>query len=421
MAALKSIDANAVLVSAPPSRAEAAPRRGFPLLLGALAALGPFSVDTYFPSFPAIAAHFSVSELEVQSTLSLYLTALAGMSLFHGALSDSFGRRRVILISLVVYTLTALACPFAPTFGWLLGLRFVQGLAGGAGMIVGRAIIRDCYHGASAQRLMAQVTLVSGFAPAIAPVFGGWLHVWFGWRGPFLFLSVMGLAVFIACFFLLRESLPPSAQQAFHPAPLTRSYWRLARHAGFLALCLSISTGGGAFLLYVATAPDMVLNILKLSETQFAWLFVPNVLGMLSGSFLNTRLAGRVAPTRVAAWGYGLMITAVVGNLLLNLSLPPRVPWAVLPLFVYTLGFSLFAPIGMLLVLELFPQRRGMASSLQGFTQILLFAAISAFLAPLIFSSAIKHAVAMALMLVLNVAGWAFYQLNAAAKHPITT
>jgi DHA1 family bicyclomycin/chloramphenicol resistance-like MFS transporter len=412
MPVLKSIDANAVLASPQPARAAGSFPWGFALIMGALAALGPFSVDTYFPSFPAIASHFGVSQLQVQSTLSLYLTALALMSLFHGALSDSFGRRRVILVSLVVYTLMALACPLAPSFGWLLGFRFVQGLAGGAGMIVGRAIIRDRFHGPTAHRFMAQVTLVSGFAPAIAPVLGGWLHVWFGWRGPFMFLSLMGTVILLACFFMLPESLPRESRQAFHPAPLTEGYWSLVRHPGFVALCLAVGLGGGGFLLYVATAPDMVLNVLSLSETQFAWLFAPLVVGLLSGSALTTRLAGRVPIRRVAAWGYGLMSLAVALNVLGNLVFRPRVPWAVAPLFIYTLGFSLFAPIGTLLALELFPHRRGMASSLQGFVQIILFAAISAFVAPVVYASGLKHALAMAVMLVLNCLAWRFFRLR---------
>ena len=378
--------------------------------MAALAALGPFSVDTYFPSFPAIASHFGVSLLQVQSTLSLYLTALAMMSLFHGALSDSFGRRRVILVSLTVYTLMALACPMAPSFSWLLTFRFIQGLAGGAGMIVGRAVIRDRFQGATAHRFMAQVTLVSGFAPAIAPVLGGWLHVWLGWRGPFLFLSVMGLVTFLACFLWLPESLPRQARQPFHPTPLARGYWELLRHPRFLALCLALSMGGGAFLLYVATAPDVVLNILSLSETQFAWLFVPLVLGLISGSALTALLAGRVAVSRLAAWGYALMIAAVACNLAYNCLATPRVPWAVAPLFLYNLGFSLFAPIATMLALDLFPHRRGMASSLQGFAQIIFFAGIAAFLAPLVFASGLKHAVAMALMLMVNCLAWAFFR-----------
>lgn len=411
---MKTVETTSSLVSPQPLQAEGSFPWGFALIMGALAALGPFSVDTYFPSFPAIATHFGVSQLQVQSTLSLYLTALAVMSLFHGALSDSFGRRPVILVSLVLYTLMALACPLAPSFGWLLAFRFVQGLAGGAGMIVGRAVIRDRFHGQTAHRFMAQVTMVSAFAPAVAPVLGGWLHVWFGWRGPFLFLSLMGTALLLACFFALPESLPTESRQAFHPAHLTRGYWTLVRHRGFLALCLALSMGGGAFLLYVATAPDMVLNILSLSETQFGWLFGPLVLGFLLGSALTARLAGRVPVYRLTAWGYSLMTVAVVCNVLANLLHITRVPWAVAPLFLYTLGFSLFAPIGTLLVVELFPHRRGMASSLQGFAQIIVFAAISAFLAPVVYASGLKHALAMAAMLVLNCLAWRFFRL----RHP---
>ena len=160
-----------------------------------------------FPSFPAIAQHFGVTVLQVQSTLSFYLLALAGMSLFHGALSDCFGRRRVILWSLGLYTLTAMACPFAPSFGVLLFCRTLQGLAGGWGMIVGRAMIRDRFQGAEAQRFIAEVTIVSGLAPVIAPVVGGWLHVWFGWRGPFLLLALLGMVMLAACYWALPESL----------------------------------------------------------------------------------------------------------------------------------------------------------------------------------------------------------------------
>jgi DHA1 family bicyclomycin/chloramphenicol resistance-like MFS transporter len=374
--------------------------------------MGPFSVDTYFPSFPSIAQHFGVTQIQVQSTLSVYLTGLAVMSLFHGALSDAFGRRRIILGALAVYIITGLASPWAPSFGWLLVFRSVQGLAGGAGMIVGRAIIRDRFDGPTAQRFMAQVTMVSGFAPAVAPIVGGWLHVWFGWRGPFVFLGVMGTAIFLACYLGLKESLPRESRQPFHPVPLTRGYWELLRHPGFLALCLAVSMGGGAFLLYVATAPDVVLNILLLSPTQFGWLFMPLVLGLLVGSALTARLAGRVPPRRLAAWGYALMITAVTMNVAYNCFFVPRIPWAVAPLFVYNLGFSLFAPIGTLLALDLFPHRRGMASSLQGFAQIILFAAISAFLAPIVYASGLKHALAMALMLVVNWLAWRFFRLR---------
>jgi DHA1 family bicyclomycin/chloramphenicol resistance-like MFS transporter len=374
--------------------------------MAAMAALGPFSVDTYFPSFPAIGEHFKVTPAQVQSTLSLYLLTLSGMSLFHGALSDSFGRRPIILASLGVYTLTAILCPLSPNFTTLLVCRAVQGLAGGSGMIVGRALIRDQFEGADAQRFIAQVTVVSGLAPVIAPILGGWLHVWLGWRGPFLLLAVLGVAVFLACWIGLPESLPPEKRQPFHPATLARGYWEVSRDLGFVSISMALSLGAGGFLLYVATAPDVVLNILKLSETQFAWLFTPNVSGLILGSYITTRVVGRISSRRLVGIGFALMGTAAAANLAYNYCFVPRVPWAVLPLFLHTLGFSLCAPISVVLSLDLFPQRRGLASSLQGFLQMIVFTVISGFIARAVYGSALKHAAAMAIMLLLNAAGW---------------
>lgn len=385
-------------------------RRKIALILAGLSALGPFSVDTYFPSFPAIAEHFGVSELAVQSTLSLYLLALAGMSLFHGSLSDSFGRRRVILVALGVYSLSAFACPLAPSFGWLLGCRVVQGLAGGAGMIICRAIIRDRFQGSDAHKFMAEVTVVSGLGPAVAPILGGWLHVAFGWRGPFVFLGLLGLGLLLACYLGLAESLPANARQSFRPAKLARSYWQVMLNPAFVCVSLALSLGGGGFLLYIATAPDVVLNILGLSETRFAWMFVPIVAGFISGSALTARLAGRVQAQRLVVWGYGLMAIGATLNVICNGFFTPRVPWAVLPLGCYTLGFSLVAPVVTIQCLDLFPDRRGLASSLQGFVQVILFALISGGVAPLVYRSGLKHALGMALMLALSCLAYGVYR-----------
>jgi MFS transporter, DHA1 family, multidrug resistance protein len=383
-----------------------AKRRYTALIVAGLAALGPFSIDTYFPSFPALAAHFGVSEIKVQSTLSLYLAALAGMNLFHGSLSDSFGRRRVILASLGVYTVTALGCVVAPTFTWLLGLRVIQGLAGGAGMIVSRALIRDCFEGAEAQKFMAEVTMVSGLGPAIAPILGGWLHVWFGWRGPFLFLGVLGAALWCACQFGLPESLPRHLRQSFHPGRLFRSYLATMSHPRFPLLCLALGLGGGGFLLYVATASDVAINILGLSGTQFGWLFLPIVSGLVLGAAASGRFAGILSPTRFVKYGFALMALGAALNVAVALAHTPRVPWAVLPLAVYTFGFALLAPVVTIQGLDLFPEHKGLASSLQGFSHTLIFALIAGPIAPLVAHSGLKHALGLALLMFL---GWLAY------------
>jgi len=372
------------------------------LIVAALSTLGPFSTDTYFPSFPALAAHFQVSEIQVQATLSFYLVALAGMNLFHGALSDSFGRRSVILASLGIYIVSALACVVAPDFGWLLALRVIQGLAAGAGMIVSRAMIRDLFNNVDSQKLMSQMVMLSGLGPVIAPILGGWLHVWFGWRGPFVFLGLLGMALLCACRYGLPESLPAHLRHSFHPGKLFRAYTETFRNPAFLLSCFALAFGCGGFLLYVATAPDVVLNIFHLSETQFGWLFVPLISGMILGSAVVAKLMGRVPAARLVRQGFGLMAVGAAVNVAASLWLAPRVPWAVFPLTIYTFGFSFVAPVATIEGLDMFPQRKGLAASLQGFTQILIFALISGLVARLVYHSGLKHAVGLAVLMGLS-------------------
>jgi MFS transporter, DHA1 family, multidrug resistance protein len=390
------------------------------MVVAALSALGPFSVDTYFPSFPALAAHFSVSQSKIQSTLSVYLAALAVMNLFHGALSDSFGRRRVILAALAVYSVSAAGCLWAPSFGWLLGLRVVQGLAAGAGMIVSRAVIRDLFEGVEAHRLMAHSAMLSGLAPVIAPILGGWLHVWFGWRGPFGFLALFGLVLWFAGWYGLPESLPEHLRHSFHPAKLARAYVSTLRQPAFILMCVAMAAGGGGFLLYVATAPDVVMNILKLSETQFGWMFVPMVSGLILGAAVSGKLAGRIRPAHAVRLGFAFMAAGAVVNLLANTLVPPRIPWAVFPLAIYTFGFSLVIPVVTIESLDLVPHRRGLAASLQGFSHVLVFALISSLVAPLVYRSGAKHAVGLAVLMLISYLAYVAGHAAVAAAHRST-
>lgn len=378
------------------------------VILALLAVIGPFSVDTYFASFPDIAAHFRITELRVQQTLSFYLVALAAMNLFHGSLSDCLGRRPVIVLSLVIYTVSAVISVVVENFELLLLLRSLQGLSAGSGMIVGRAIIRDCFAGPEAHKAMAQVTAVSGIGPIAAPIVGGWLHLWFGWRGPFVFLAFLGAALWAMCFFGLPETLTEESRQPFHASKLLRSYLKAICHPAFILICLSVGLGGGGFLLYVATAPDVVLNILKLSGTQFGWVFVPMVSGLIAGSALSARLAARVPAGKLVFRGFCLMALGAAINMVVSLWFM-RLPWAVIGLPVYTFGFALMAPVATIQALDLNPTRKGLASSLQGFIQTLIFAAMAAFVSKLVHGSAPRHGVALLILMAFSYLAWYGY------------
>src|SRR6195952_3213250 len=193
-----------------------APRWALAALLAVLGMLGPFSIDTYIPAFSGIAQSIGRTPAEMQQTLSGYLFGFAFMNLFHGALSDSFGRRPVVLGGLAVFTLASAGCALSQGITQLVLFRALQGLSTGAGIVVSRAVIRDMFAPAQAQRVMSQVTIYFGVAPAIAPIVGGWLFVHAGWHAIFWFLTAVGVALWVANFKLLPETLHLTHRQPFN-------------------------------------------------------------------------------------------------------------------------------------------------------------------------------------------------------------
>ena len=394
----------------------AAPRHAAPItvpvlaaILAALAMIGPFTIDTYLPAFPYVAADLQATPAQMQQTLSLYLFTLALMTLFHGTLSDSFGRRPVILASLVVYVATSVGCALTTDLAQLLLWRALQGLAAGAGIIVGRAIIRDSFAGHEAQRLMSLVTMIFGIAPAIAPVIGGWLQGAFGWRAIFWFLALYGFLLLLAALRRLPETHPVAARQPFHAAPLLRNYLRLGGDRRLVLLCLVVALNFAGFFLYVVSAPAVIYDLLGMTERDFAWLFVPGIGGVMFGAFLSGRLAERLTPRRTAFAGYCVMAGAAALNVAYCAAFPPALPWTVLPVMIYSTGMALTMPSVTLLALERFPQLRGMTSSLQGFAHSLFAGVTAGVVSPLVSGSALTLALAMSGLLLLGWLAWMSY------------
>lgn len=366
--------------------------------------LGAFSIDAYLPSFHAIEVSLGVDRVAVQQTLSVYLFTFAFMMLFYGSLSDTFGRKPVILGSVMGYVIGSLGAALAPSFGWLLFFRAIQGLSAGAGSVVGRAVVRDLHPGAEGQRIMAYIMMVFSLAPAIAPVVGGWLQVSYGWRSVFGFLTLSSFLMLIGAWKILPESLPKEQRHPLHLGTMLKSYLKVGSHGDFLLQSTGIGMGFAGFSLYVSTAPDFVMNVLHLPETAFAWLFIPIIIGMSTGSWLSARLASRVAPAKLIWCAYAIMGTAGLVNLIYANIFEPKVPWAVLPGMVYMFGLALSSPAMTLRTMDLFPEARGMAASLQGFVQMLLFALMAGLVAPLVLGDIRKLAISV-------IAGWALSAL----------
>jgi len=403
----------------PPSAARR--HRGLAALLAALSAVGPFSIDAYLPSMPEIGRVFAAPPLLVQQTLTAYLAPFALMTLWHGAISDALGRRRVTLVVFALFLLASVGCTLAWNIESLLAFRVLQGMTAGAGMVVGRAIVRDVLDGPEAQRLMSQVTLVFAAAPAVAPVLGGWLHVWLGWRAVFGFLVLFTAIVWILCWRALPETLPADRRQPLSPGYLARAYRQVLGTPVFLALAAAVTLNFAAVFLYIVSAPQFLIGQLHVAETGFLWLFGPATAGIVTGAWLSGRVAGRISRRRTVWWGYGIMGASAAGNLLLNLLLPPALPWAVLPVAFYFAGSALAMPSLTLLALDLFPAQRGLASSCQSFVQTSGNALTAAVVAPLVWASTLTLAVGEGVVLAGGLAAFVLYLRLARPPAPPAT
>ena len=388
----------------------AMPRWVFALLLAALAMLGPFAIDTYIPAFTGMGRDLGASTLQMQQTLSLYLAAFAFMFLFHGALSDSFGRKPVIVVGLVGFLIGSIGCALSPNIGTLLIFRVVQGLSVGAGMVVGRAMIRDLFNDTDAQKLMSMVTLWFGIAPAIAPIIGGYLYIWFGWHAIFWFLAIITALLIIVIVFSIHETLPDDKRHAFRPSPLFAGYREVGANVPFLLLSLAVGFNFNAFFLYFMSAPVYVPESLKLGPQQFAWLFIPGITGIMAGAFISGRVAGKLSLAKTVSYSYRFMVVAASVNLVYAFAFEPSVPWAIIPLFFYAVGSAMAMPSLSLIVLDMFPTRRGMAASLQGFVSGIVNAVVAGLVSPAVSHSPKWLAITMVLLMSAGLVCWLAYR-----------
>ena len=382
------------------------PRWTLALLLACLGMLGPFAIDTYLPAFDGIARTLGATPVEMQQNLSAYLFGFALMNLFHGALSDSFGRRPVVLWGLAMFTLASVGCALAPTIGWLVTFRALQGLSAGAGMVVSRAIIRDMFPPADAQRVMSQVTIYFGIAPAVAPMVGGLLFVHGDWHAIFWLLALISGALWFVNWRRLPETLHADHVQPFEVRHLLRGYWQLVSDPRFLALALASGVPFNGMFLYVLSAPAWLGGHLKLAPTEFFWFFCLSIGGIMAGAWLSGRRAGRITPRKQIRRGFEIMLLATAINLVLNATLEPHWAWALPPVALFSFGWALMVPVVTLAVLDLVPTRRGMASSLQACVGSAANGLVAGVVAPLVMHSTFGLALTSAAFLSIGFVAW---------------
>jgi DHA1 family bicyclomycin/chloramphenicol resistance-like MFS transporter len=360
------------------------PPKHLTLIVALTSMIGPFTIDTYLPSFPDIEAQFGISRALLTQSLAFYLAAFACSTLVLGPLADRLGRRQVILGTLLFYMAASVGCAMSNDYSTFLLFRLLQGAAAGGGLVSGRAMIRDVYKPQDAQRAMSRVMMLFGLAPAVAPVIGGWLHDAFGWRSVFYFLAIYSIMVFTLILIRIPETLPLSMRQSFHPLNVARVYGRVLTHRRFQSLVFMVACYFGGMFLYIAGAPTLIFDFLHLDSNDFAVMFLPMVGGMMCGAWLSGRLAHHWPAERTIKLALVLMTAGTLLNSAQALWLTQAAITAVPPLVLYTVGIGMAMPAMTVLSLDCFPNNRGTASAMQGFIQMLGNALISSVAVPLL-------------------------------------
>lgn len=353
-------------MSAPPETRDDRTPWGLVILLGALTAFAPMSIDMYLPSLPAIGADLHADAGQTQATVAAFLAGMAFGQFLYGPASDRFGRRGPILVGIAIYLAASILCATAPSAPHLIAYRFIQALGGCAGAVVARAAVRDRFSHTETARMLSLLTLVMGLAPILAPLLGGVLLAVGGWRANFWVLALFGLAVGVATFFRLRESRSEeTAQQARSENPL-QAYAALLRQPRLVGYALAGALNGATLFTYISASPELLIQTYGVPPAAFGWVFGLNAAGIIGGGQVNRYLLRRRTPDQVLARA---SVIAVIGAVALALAAGTGLGgrWTVLPLL-----FALLATYGFMQgntmagALNVDPRRAGSISALMG-------------------------------------------------------
>jgi DHA1 family bicyclomycin/chloramphenicol resistance-like MFS transporter len=348
--------------------------------------LAPLWSDMLFPAIASIQQDLGTSATAVQQTVSLFFVANAFMCLWHGALSDAWGRRKPLLIALVVLVLTSLLSLLAVRIEQLWLLRTVQGLVVGLGQILCRAVIRDLYSGEAAQKMIAHTSMLQSVGPIVLPMLGGWLTWMWGWRAVFAFLSAAGVMLLMVYARNLPESLPPARRQAMRLNSLWRNYRTVLGSPWFMRLTVAHSCTWAAMFLYAAAAPQFVTHLLGRSPTDVYLVFTPLMVGLMAGFLCLPRLVQRWGTRGTLYIAYAGFVFVNVLNILLAALVPPGLIH-LLPIAAYAFSIALSMPLLVGHALHPFPDNAGLAASCQMFLQYSMMAIVAGLLAPLLWDS----------------------------------
>jgi len=376
------------------------------MIMTLLSMIGPFSIDTYLPAFPAIEADFNISRDLLSQSLGSYLAAFAVATLFWGPITDRFGRKKAIIGGMCCYLLASLGCAYATDYSEFLSYRTIQGVAASAGLIAGRAMVRDIFDSREAQRIMSYVMMFFALAPALAPVLGAELHDAFGWRSIFLFLVIYAAIATTFSLLFIYETLPVQNRQSLHPFKVLAVYLKTLTHFRFLAIVIAGAASFGGLFLFIAGSPSLLFNFLGLGAADFWRQFVPMVLGLVLGSFISGRMSHSQNPKFIISIAVAAMTIATLANLFQAQYLEASLFTVIAPLVIYAFGIGMSLPVFTVMALDCFPNNRGTASAVQAFVQMMSNAIVASVVLPLVNHSLMAFALAQLGFIILCLAFW---------------
>lgn len=369
-------------------------RSRFIILLGALTALIPFTIDMYLPAFPALAEVYQTNASAVQLSLTACLLGLAFGQLVTGPLSDSLGRRKPLIIFLIAYAIASVACIFAPNIYAFVGLRFVQGFAASAGLVISRAIVRDVSSGAELTRLFALLMVVNNLVPLLAPSVGSAVLLFADWKGIFLILTLLGLVLLMISALRLEETLPPERRVPGNLKETLSNFSIIIKNRRFTGYALAQGLLIGGVFAYVAGTPFIYQNIYGVSPQVFSILFGMNGIGLIFGSYAVGRFSYVWSEKKFLE--VALYSATAAGAVLLAVVLVDGPLWAVvIPIFFFVTSIGVVGTASFTLAMEEQSRVAGSASALLGLLPFVL----GAIAAPLVGAAGEETAVPLGLII----------------------
>ncbi|MBS4201699.1 multidrug effflux MFS transporter [Bacillus sp. FJAT-49732] len=343
----------------------------FALLLAAFSALGPFTFDMYLPAFPQLTKFFGTSASAIQVSITACLLGVGVGQIVMGPLSDVHGRRKPLLIAMIIYALASFGCAFSPNIATFIALRFLQGFAASAGMVISRAIVRDFYSGVELTKFFSLLTMIGNLAPLLAPIAGSAVISFSTWNGVFIFLGLLGLFLSSITTWKLKESLPVERRVPSNFKALLRNFKTLLQNRTFMGYALAQGIMMAGIFAYISGTPFIYQKIYGVSPQVFAMLFALNGISLIIGAQTVRRLAGRITERRILLIGMSMAFITSTVVLIVVLTHGPLFS-LVIPLFLFVASLGLVGPVTFTLAMESQGHIAGSAASLLGVIPFLL-------------------------------------------------